>query len=409
MTLFILFRYWWPGVALDVRRFILTCERCQRADTRFKKVAPNLHSVPVPTEPWTQVGVDICSLSDSDEGFKYIVVMVCYFTKWIEVKPLKTKSAEDVANFIYEVFCRHGTAAIQINDQGREFVNQVSDLLLNLFGTKQRITSAYHPQANGLVERNNRTIQNLLLKVLGDNHSKWPVALGGVVFAYNTSKQKSTGFSPFYLMYGRHPRLPMEVDADLISVDCEVSATETTVDVDDEQLKTRIASLSHLRDMIFPKAAINIKKAQLRQAKDYRKRHGSIPQLFVDDQVLMFNQRRADRKGGKHVDSWNGPFRVNQILNNGNYRLANINGTILKKQFHGSILKVFRTPEVHVPSVIQPILNPLSSSISHNNADVCVKQSDNKPADSKPSDYYNIKHLLLEIIICKKLFKVDIL
>ena len=101
--------------------------------------------------------------------------------------------------------------AIQINYQGREFVNSVSSELHRPTGTEQRVTSAYHPQANGLVERNNRTIQNSLLKVLNQKPEGWPDALPGVLFAYNTSRHKSTRYTPFFLLYGRDAVLPVQV------------------------------------------------------------------------------------------------------------------------------------------------------------------------------------------------------
>lgn len=83
----------------------------------------------------------------STDGHVTIVMAVCYFSKWIEGRPLKSKEAIEVARFLYEdIVCRHGCVAIQINAQGREFVNSVSEALHTFTGTTQRITSAYHPQ-----------------------------------------------------------------------------------------------------------------------------------------------------------------------------------------------------------------------------------------------------------------------
>lgn len=85
----------------------------------------------------------------SSNGHVAIVMAVCYFSKWIEARPVRTKEAVEVARFLYEdIICRHGCVAIQINDQGREFVNSVSAELHTLTGTSQRITSAYHPQVS---------------------------------------------------------------------------------------------------------------------------------------------------------------------------------------------------------------------------------------------------------------------
>ena len=90
-----------------------------------------------------------------------------------------------------------------ISDQGREFVNQVNQHLFSLTKTKHRISSAYHPQTNGLVERYNQTLQRSLIKMVNQQQTDWDDFLDGVLFAYRTSVQKSTKTTPFELMYCR--------------------------------------------------------------------------------------------------------------------------------------------------------------------------------------------------------------
>lgn len=101
--------------------------------------------MPVPPKAMSQIGVDICVLPELN-GFKYLVVAVDYFTKWVEAKPLKDKTMVSVARFLYELSCRHGCFEVLISDQGREFVNGLSAELQRLTGAKQRVTSPYHPQ-----------------------------------------------------------------------------------------------------------------------------------------------------------------------------------------------------------------------------------------------------------------------
>ena len=113
----------------DVRNYVATCEACQKSISKMEKAFPELHPILVPTKGWHQVGVDLCNLPKIP-GYVGICVVTDYFSKLVEAKS-------------------------QINDQGREFCNKVSENLFNLIGTSQRITSAYHPQANGLVERAN--------------------------------------------------------------------------------------------------------------------------------------------------------------------------------------------------------------------------------------------------------------
>ena len=106
-----------------------------------------------------------------------------------------------VAQFLYELICKHGCFAIQINDQGREFVNKVADELHSMTGTQHRVISAYHPQSNGLVESQNRTNKNALVKVFEQNPEQWPYVIDSALFAHRMSRRASTNDSPSYLMY----------------------------------------------------------------------------------------------------------------------------------------------------------------------------------------------------------------
>jgi len=90
----------------------------------------------VPTAVMEQIGIDIATLPEVNQN-KYIIVAIDYFSKWSEVKAVQNKTAETVARFLFELICRHSRVSIQINDQGMEFVNQVSDHLHVFTGTKQ--------------------------------------------------------------------------------------------------------------------------------------------------------------------------------------------------------------------------------------------------------------------------------
>ena len=105
--------------------------------------------------------------------------------------------------FIFPTMFRYGCTKVIISDQGREFVNRVNNHLFKMTNTEHRISSAYHPQTNGLVERFNQTLQRSLIKFANSDQSNWDEKLDGVLFAYRTSQQKSTRVTPFELMYCR--------------------------------------------------------------------------------------------------------------------------------------------------------------------------------------------------------------
>ena len=107
--------------------------------------------------------------------------------------------------FYFLFLYRHGAPQSILSDQGREFVNSTTNQnLFQLTGIKHKVTSAYHPQCNGLVERYNQTLQRSLLKLVSDKQDDWDMYLDGVLFVYRTSVHKSTGVTPFELMFCRY-------------------------------------------------------------------------------------------------------------------------------------------------------------------------------------------------------------
>ena len=157
-----------------------------------------------------KIGIDFCILPEVD-GFKHLIVCIDYFPKWHEAKAVKDKSAPTVAKFLKEIICWHGFMRIQINNQGKEFGNEVSENLNKMTGTEQRITSACHPQSNGLCERQNRTIKDSLVKILEEKPTEWSNIIDGILFVHRVSINYSTKYSTFFLINNRHPILPIDI------------------------------------------------------------------------------------------------------------------------------------------------------------------------------------------------------
>ena len=99
---------------------------------------------------------------------------------------------------------RFDCCEVLISDQGREFVNEVQEELFRLTGTEHCVTSAYHPQSNGLTERFNQTLQTALIKLVNESQNDWDDHLSGVLFGYRTATQKATKMTPFEVMYCRY-------------------------------------------------------------------------------------------------------------------------------------------------------------------------------------------------------------
>ena len=338
-------RFFWHNMRGDIAEFVKRCETCQKHGKMEKSIAPELQSVPVPSEVMKQIGIDICNLPEVD-GYKHLVVCIDYFSKWSEAKPIKDKLAESVSNVLYEIICRHGCMRIQINDQGREFVNEVIENLHEMTGVEQRITSAYHPQSNGLCERQNRNIKESLVKVLDAKPSEWPYVIEGVLFAHRVSKHSSTKFSPFFLMYNRKPVLPVDIQYNLD--DTENAENDDPFNM--EVFNTILSSTLSLREEAHQEASKNIVKAQEKQQKDYNRRHTGPTSFKIKDKVWLKNQRRQDRKGGKFSYKWTGPYTIEHITKTGLCTLRNErSATVLAKKFNVGLLKPYLDPPAEDP------------------------------------------------------------
>ena len=200
--------YWWPGMRTDIRKWCQSCLVCasRRVGTAQK---PPLSPIPV-AGPFDCIGVDVIQFPCSYDGNKYAVVFMDYLTKWPEVFAVANQTAETIAHALVEVISRHGVPAKLLSDRGANFLSDLLQEVYLLLGIKKVNTSAYHPQCDGLVERFNRTLTDMLAKTVDHSGRNWDKRIPYVLYAYRTSMQESTKESPFYLLYGRDARLPTE-------------------------------------------------------------------------------------------------------------------------------------------------------------------------------------------------------
>ena len=326
------------------------CDICQRVKRKFDHPSEPLHPLPVPSKVWSQIGVDLVGpLQVTSSGNQYIVVAVDYFSKWPEAKAIPSKEAIHVADFLNSLFLRHGFPEVLISDQGREFCNAICNELLTKTGVKHRITSAYHPQTNGLTERFNQTLKNGICQMTNCTDEDWDSTIEAILFSYRTAVHASTKFTPFFLFNNRDPRMPLDVQLHAHHV--SDSTAETTMHcLTDEEMQHDVELLVNLKHQYTAAAKRNIVKAQERQKAYYDKRHNTYSlSLDLNDQVLLKNSEHDSRKGGKLDVKWTGPYWVSERLPKGCFKLKNGNGAVLKQIFHASRLKPYYPPQSYEP------------------------------------------------------------
>lgn len=168
--------------------------------------------LPIIDEPFHRIAMDIVGpLPRTRSRNKYILVVCDYATRYPEAVALKSIDAEHVAEALITLFSRVGVVEEILTDQGTNFTSQLFAELYRLLHVKAVRTSPYHPQTDGLVERFNRTLKDMLKKTVAEEGKDWDKLLPYLLFAYREVPQSSTGFSPFELMYGRAVRRPVDV------------------------------------------------------------------------------------------------------------------------------------------------------------------------------------------------------
>jgi len=148
------------------------------------------------------VAVDILEVPTSKHNNRYLLVLQDYMTKWADAIPFPNQTACRITEELIKVFSRYGIPDILHSDQGRNFESTILSQTLEVFGICKSRTTAYHPAGDGLVERFNRSLLQLL-RAYVQHHNDWEQYLPLVLYAYRTAAHSSTGVSPFELMYGR--------------------------------------------------------------------------------------------------------------------------------------------------------------------------------------------------------------
>lgn len=220
-----------------------------------------------------------------------MLVVTDHFTRLAHAFPCRDQSAKQVAKQLWEkYFCIFGFPERIHSDQGASFASQLISELLKVAGVRKSRTTPYHPMGNGSVERFNRTLGNMIRALSPDAKRNWPRHLQSLTFMYNCTVHETTGYPPFYLMYGRVPRLPVDVLFKNILKDPEISSYDHYV-----------VSLAKDLQEAMAIAQEHINKEQNRQAEFYNRRaKGKL--IAVGDRVLVSNKRERGKR--KTADRW---------------------------------------------------------------------------------------------------------
>ena len=250
-------RFYWPGIRASVTECLGHCKRCTVAKMPYKTVRTPMQSI-LATRPLEVVCLDYTKLEKA--GAKEdVLVITDVFTKMTVAVATRDQTAQTTAKALIEAwFQRFGAPARLHSDQGANFESRVIRHFCKQYGIRKSRTTPYHLQGNAQTERFNRTLHDLLRTLSTEKKYRWPEHLQNVVHCYNVTPHATTGYSPFYLMYGGHAKLPIDL---LFGIDDETES-EPWEDLHQQRLQEayeivnrRLQQAAAVRKEIFDRKA----------------------------------------------------------------------------------------------------------------------------------------------------------
>ena len=307
-------RFYWPGYERDVEEWLLQCQPCQRRNPLQHNPRAPLGTVRA-HYPFEKVSWDITGpLPLTVNGNRYILVVTDLFTKWVEAFRIQATDSQTLASvFVKEIVCHYGIPTVLHSDQGANLTSALITNMCQLLGIERTRTTAYHPQGNGQVERFNRTLKMMLSKVVTENQSDWDVHLPTQLMAYCTAIHESTGFSPFRVLFGQSPTLPVDLLVPLPSEAEPVSYPRY------------VSNLKHLLKQAYQNVQQLLTHAHIKQKTQYDKKFHDL-QLRVGDMVYLHTPVVKNGRSRKLTSPWTGPYSIVDRPSQYNVRIHLIGG-----------------------------------------------------------------------------------
>ena len=202
-------KYRWPKMRQDIKNYIKNCKSCQVNKTSRRKNKAPMEITSTSRQPFERLALDICGpFPITEEGNRFVLTMQDDLTKFSHAVSLPNHEAITIADSLIDFITMFGIPQRILSDQGTEFMSDVIKHVTKVLKMKHSISSAYHPQTNGALERSHSTLKDYLKHYITPKQHDWDKYISIAMFCYNTHIHSSTKFTPYELVFGVKPRIP---------------------------------------------------------------------------------------------------------------------------------------------------------------------------------------------------------
>lgn len=315
-------RYFWPTIYKDVRKYVLSCLSCQKRKADKTPTYGHMQTSPkISGRPFERFTIDFVGpISPSSNGCSYILVGTCATTKYAIAKPYKKADGKTTVNFLIDIISQYGAISEIHSDRGLHFTNNLVKDLLTTLNIKNTFSIAYRPQSQGQTEKFNGTLIDMISHFVQEKPQKWSQIIKYVLFGYNSSKNETTGYSPFFLLHAYHPKSIFDFNI-----------VETNVQPD---ILIEIDKINDVRNKLP-----TILEKQFLKNKQYYDKNKNEVQFLTNEKVLV----KTFKNNNKFSFRYDGPYKIIKKISDNTYLVEVIrNGQLENVYKHVSQIKKFR-------------------------------------------------------------------